>query len=104
MPLLACRRLVLGLAAASAVALVTLPASAAEPAQLIQSTANTVIEIIKNSTPGAARQASVRRFRSHQRSVLATTAFCFAFPPSALTLAVMQPTLCLNSPRLMSKR
>lgn len=61
MPLLACRRLVLSFAAASAVALVTLPVSAADPAQLIQSTANTVIEIIKNSTPGAARQAAIQK-------------------------------------------
>jgi phospholipid transport system substrate-binding protein len=59
--LLACRRVVLCFAAAVAAALVTLPASAADPAQLIQSTAAEVIEIIKATTPGPARQAAIQR-------------------------------------------
>ena len=61
MPLLACRRVVLCLAAGVAAAFVTLPASAADPAQLIQSTAAEVIEIIKATTPGPARQAAIQR-------------------------------------------
>ena len=61
MLLLACRRVVLCLAAVSAAALVALPASAADPAQLIQSTAAEVIEIIKTTTPGPARQAAIQR-------------------------------------------
>ena len=61
MPLLACRRVVLCLAAGVAAALVALPASAADPAQLIQSTAAEVIEIIKATTPGPARQAAIQR-------------------------------------------
>ena len=61
MLLLACRRVVLCFAAAVAAALVTLPASAADPAQLIQSTAAEVIEIIKATTPGPARQAAIQR-------------------------------------------
>ena len=61
MPLLACRRVVLCLAAGVAAAFVTLPASAADPAQLIQSTAAEVIEIIKTTTPGPARQAAIQR-------------------------------------------
>ena len=44
-----------------AVALVALPASAADPAQLIQSTAAEAIEIIKATTPGPARQAAIQR-------------------------------------------
>lgn len=60
MPLLACRRFVLGLAAGAAAALATLPASAADPAQLIQGTANEVIEIIKTTAPGPARQAAIQ--------------------------------------------
>jgi phospholipid transport system substrate-binding protein len=60
-PLFACRRFVLGLAAGAAAALATLPASAADPAQLIQGTANEVIEIIKTTTPGPARQAAIQR-------------------------------------------
>jgi len=60
-PLLACRRVVLCLAAGVAAAFVTLPASAADPAQLIQSTAAEVIEIIKTTTPGPARQAAIQR-------------------------------------------
>ncbi|HEY6717453.1 MAG TPA: ABC transporter substrate-binding protein [Reyranella sp.] len=62
MPLLACRRVVLSLAVgATAAALSVLPASAADPAQLIQSTATEVIEIIKKTTPGPARQADIQR-------------------------------------------
>ena len=61
MPLLACRRVVLCFAAGVAAALVTLPASAADPAQLIQSTATEAIEIIKATTPGPARQAAIQR-------------------------------------------
>jgi phospholipid transport system substrate-binding protein len=60
--LLACRRVVLSLAVgAAAAALSVLPASAADPAQLIQSTATEVIEIIKKTTPGPARQADIQR-------------------------------------------
>jgi len=59
--LLACRRVVLCFAAAVAAALVSLPASAADPAQLIQSTATEVIEIIKATPPGPARQAAIQR-------------------------------------------
>ena len=62
MPLLACRRVVLSLAVgAAAAALSVLPASAADPAQLIQSTATEVIDIIKKTTPGPARQADIQR-------------------------------------------
>lgn len=61
MPLLAFRRLVLSLAAGAAAALVVLPASAADPAQLIQSTASEVIEIIKTTTPGPVRQGAIQR-------------------------------------------
>jgi phospholipid transport system substrate-binding protein len=61
-PLLACRRVVLSLAVgAAAAALSVLPASAADPAQLIQSTATEVVEIIKTTTPGPARQAAIQR-------------------------------------------
>jgi phospholipid transport system substrate-binding protein len=60
--LLACRRVVLSLAVgAAAAALSVLPASAADPAQLIQSTATEVVEIIKTTTPGPARQAAIQR-------------------------------------------
>jgi phospholipid transport system substrate-binding protein len=59
--LLACRRVVLGLAVGASAAFATLPASAADPAQLIQSTATEVIEIIKTTTPGPARQAAIQR-------------------------------------------
>jgi phospholipid transport system substrate-binding protein len=59
--LLACRRVVLSLAVGAAAALSVLPASAADPAQLIQSTATEVIEIIKKTTPGPARQADIQR-------------------------------------------
>ena len=61
MPLLACRRVVLCLAVGAAAAFVALPAWAADPAQLIQSTAAEVIEIIKATTPGPARQAAIQR-------------------------------------------
>ena len=61
MPLLACRRVVLCLAAGAAAAFVALPASAADPAQLIQSTAAEAIDIIKTTTPGPARQAAIQR-------------------------------------------
>ena len=61
MPLHACRRAVFCLAAGLAVALAALPASAADPAQLIQSTAAEAIEIIKATTPGPARQAAIQR-------------------------------------------
>jgi phospholipid transport system substrate-binding protein len=60
--LLACRRVVLSLAVGAAAAVLSvLPASAADPAQLIQSTATEVIEIIKKTTPGPARQADIQR-------------------------------------------
>lgn len=61
MPMLASRRVVLQLAAASAVfaALpVVPPAFAADPAQLVQGTAQQVIDIIKTKN-GAARQAAI---------------------------------------------
>ena len=61
MLLLACRRVVLSLAVGAAAALSVLPASAADPAQLIQSTATEVIGIIKKTTPGSARQADIQR-------------------------------------------
>ena len=64
MPLLACRRVVLSLVAGAAAAFLTLPASAADPAEaakLIEQTAAQVIEIIKNTTPGAARQAAIQK-------------------------------------------
>jgi len=61
MPMLASRRVVLQLAAASTI-LSTLPAIApaiaADPAQLVQNTAQQVIDIIKTKT-GAARQAAI---------------------------------------------
>ena len=61
MPMLASRRVVLQLVAASAI-LSTLPAIApaiaADPAQLVQSTAQQVIDIVKTKT-GAARQAAI---------------------------------------------
>jgi phospholipid transport system substrate-binding protein len=59
--LLACRRVVLCLAVGAVAAFVTFPVSAADPAQLIQSTATEVIEIIKTTTPGPARQAAIQR-------------------------------------------
>jgi phospholipid transport system substrate-binding protein len=59
--LLACRRVVLCLAIGAAAAFAIGPASAADPAQLIQSTATEVIEIIKSTPPGPARQAAIQR-------------------------------------------
>src|SRR5260370_16735768 len=59
--MLACRRVVLCLAVGAAAAVATFPASAADPAQLIQSTATEAIDIIKKTTPGAARQAAIQR-------------------------------------------
>ena len=59
MPLLACRRDVLRLAATAVVAGVALPAFAADHAtQLVQSTAQQVIDIVKTKT-GADRQAAI---------------------------------------------
>jgi len=60
--LLACRRVVLGLAAGAVAALLAVSPAAADPAgDLIQSTAVEVIDIIKSTTPGAARQAAIQR-------------------------------------------
>jgi phospholipid transport system substrate-binding protein len=60
--LLACRRVVLGLAAGVVAALLAVSAAAADPASdLIQGTAAEVIVIIKNTTPGAARQAAIQQ-------------------------------------------
>ena len=62
MLLLACRRVVLGLAAGVVAALLAVSAAAADPASdLIQGTAAEVIVIIKNTTPGAARQAAIQQ-------------------------------------------
>ena len=58
MPLLACRRDVLRLAAAAVVVGVAWPALAADPVQLVQGTAQQVIDIVKTKT-GAARQAAI---------------------------------------------
>jgi phospholipid transport system substrate-binding protein len=61
-PLLACRRVVLGLVAAAAAMLFTLPATAAEPAaDLVSSTAAQAIDIIKTTPAGPARQAAIQR-------------------------------------------
>ncbi|ODT99021.1 MAG: hypothetical protein ABS83_03175 [Rhodospirillales bacterium SCN 65-16] len=57
-PLLACRRDVLRLAAAAVVAGVAWPALAADPVQLVQGTAQQVIDIVKAKT-GADRQAAI---------------------------------------------
>jgi phospholipid transport system substrate-binding protein len=58
----ACRRVFLGLAAGAAAALLAISAAAADPAgDLIQSTAGEVINIIKSTTPGAARQAAIQQ-------------------------------------------
>lgn len=60
MPLLVCRRVVLGLGAGAA-AFLALPALAAEPAaDLISSTFAEVVEIMKTKT-GAARQAAIQQ-------------------------------------------
>lgn len=62
MPLHASRRVVLRLAAAAAAFGTTLPAIAQQsPGQLIQATADEVIQIIKSTTPGPARQAAIQR-------------------------------------------
>ncbi len=58
MPLLACRRVVFRLAAAAVVSGAALPALAADPAQLVQGTAQQVIDIVKTKT-GADRQAAI---------------------------------------------
>ncbi len=61
MPLLACRRVVLGFAASAAVALAS-PAFAADPAaDLIATTAAQVIDIVKTTTAGAARQTAIQQ-------------------------------------------
>jgi phospholipid transport system substrate-binding protein len=62
-PLLASRRHVLGLVVGgTAAALLALPAAAADPAsQLIERTAAEVIQIIKSTTPGPARQAAIQK-------------------------------------------
>ena len=57
-PLLACRRVVFRLAAAAVVSGAALPALAADPAQLVQGTAQQVIDIVKTKT-GADRQAAI---------------------------------------------
>ena len=58
MPLVACRRFVMGLAAAAVVSSFGMPAFAADPAKLVEGVAQQVIEIVKTKT-GAARQAAV---------------------------------------------
>ncbi|MDI1287762.1 MAG: ABC transporter substrate-binding protein [Reyranella sp.] len=60
MPLLAIRRVVLGLAASAAVTFFTLPASAAEPAQAVETVAAEVINIVKTKT-GADRQNAIKK-------------------------------------------
>ncbi len=61
-PLLASRRVVLGLAGGAAAALAALPAAAADPAaQLVERTSAEVIQIIKSTTPGPARQAAMQK-------------------------------------------
>ena len=64
MLLLAYRRVVLRIVAGAVAALLALPASAADPAaaaKLIETTAAEVIEVIKTTTPGAARQAAIQK-------------------------------------------
>lgn len=61
MPLLACRRLAFRLAAGAAVALVAVPALAADPAaDLVSGTAAQAIDIIKTTT-GAQRQSAIQQ-------------------------------------------
>lgn len=60
MPLLAIRRVVLGLAASAAVAFFTLPASAADPAKTVETVAAEVIDIVKTKT-GADRQNAIKK-------------------------------------------
>ncbi|TAJ88309.1 phospholipid-binding protein MlaC [Reyranella sp.] len=57
-PLLAYRRVVFRLAVAAAVSVAAFPAMAADPSQLVQSTAQQVIDIVKTKT-GADRQAAI---------------------------------------------
>lgn len=60
--LLASRRVVLGFVAGAAATLVALPAAAANPAaELIERTAAEVIQIIKSTSPGSARQAAMQK-------------------------------------------
>lgn len=62
MSLLASRRVVLGLIGSVAATLVSLPAAAADAAaQLIERTATEVIQIIKATPPGPARQAAMQK-------------------------------------------
>lgn len=62
MPLLATRRVVLGLVGSAAATLVSLPAAAADAAaQLIERTASEVLQIIKTTSPGPARQAAMQK-------------------------------------------
>lgn len=62
MPLLASRRVVLGLVGGAAAVLVALPAAASDAAaQLIERTASEVLQIIKTTTPGPARQAAMQK-------------------------------------------
>ena len=65
MPLLACRRLAFRLAAGAAVSFATplaSPAFAADPAaELISTTAAQVIDIVKTTTAGPARQAAIQQ-------------------------------------------
>jgi phospholipid transport system substrate-binding protein len=62
-PLLACRRVVLCLAAAAAIGLLSVPAGAADgpAASLIEKTSGEVIELIKTTTPGPQREAGIRK-------------------------------------------
>jgi len=60
--LLASRRLVLGWVAAAAAALLAAPASAADPAaDLVSSTAQQVIDIVKEKPAGPQRQAAIQQ-------------------------------------------
>jgi phospholipid transport system substrate-binding protein len=62
LPLLACRRLAFRLAVGAAFTLVASPAFAADPAaDLISGTAAQVIDIVKTTPAGAARQAAIQR-------------------------------------------
>ena len=69
MSLLACRRVVFSLAAGAAMALAS-PAFAADPAaDLIAATAAQVIDIVKTTTAGAARQAAIQQVMQTQFDV-----------------------------------
>jgi phospholipid transport system substrate-binding protein len=59
-PLVAFRRVVLGLAAGAGVALLSLPALAADAASMVNAAAAQVIDIVKTKT-GAERQAAIRQ-------------------------------------------